>query len=65
MEPADVYGKIDMWPPEPERATLMHLASEVPLLQNTLMRIFIIGLSKVRSQCQESGNREKLSGQRS
>uniref|UniRef100_A0A1B6DA21 Uncharacterized protein n=1 Tax=Clastoptera arizonana TaxID=38151 RepID=A0A1B6DA21_9HEMI len=46
MEQPDQYYKLDNWPPESDRTQFMRLASEVPLLQNILLRIFMIGLSK-------------------
>ncbi|XP_063229314.1 integrator complex subunit 1 isoform X2 [Bacillus rossius redtenbacheri] len=46
MEHLEQYYNKDMWPPEGERALLMRLASEAPLLQNSLTRILLIGLSK-------------------
>ncbi|XP_037090783.1 integrator complex subunit 1-like, partial [Pollicipes pollicipes] len=47
MEPAETYHKHDNWPPEPERALMIRVASEVPVLQDTLLRVLLIGLSKV------------------
>lgn len=46
MEPPDQYYKLDNWPPETDRSQFMRLASEVPLFQNILLRILMIGLSK-------------------
>ncbi|KAF5278356.1 hypothetical protein FQA39_LY05845 [Lamprigera yunnana] len=40
------YYKIDSWPGENERNLFLRLASEVPVLQATLLRILLIGLSK-------------------
>jgi hypothetical protein len=47
MEHSEQYYNRDMWPPENDRALMFRLASDVPVLQNTLIRIFVIGLSKV------------------
>ncbi|GBP49811.1 Integrator complex subunit 1 [Eumeta japonica] len=46
LEPAETYTKADNWPPESERAALHRLCCEVPLPQNTLLRLIFIGLSK-------------------
>ncbi|XP_043246405.1 integrator complex subunit 1-like isoform X1 [Amphibalanus amphitrite] len=46
MEPAEAYHKHDNWPPEVERALMIRIASEVPVLQDTLLRVLLIGLSK-------------------
>jgi integrator complex subunit 1 len=46
LEPADQYHGKDNWPPENDRGTMLRLASEVPILQNTLLRLNIIGMSK-------------------
>jgi integrator complex subunit 1 len=47
MEHPEQYYNRDMWPPENDRPLMFRLASDVPVLQNTLIRIFVIGLSKV------------------
>lgn len=46
LESPDQYYKIDMWPSENDRNLLIRLASEVPLLQSTLIRVLLIGISK-------------------
>ncbi|PSN34193.1 Integrator complex subunit 1 [Blattella germanica] len=46
MEHIEQYYNRDMWPPDAERPLMFRMASEVPILQHTLIRIFIIGLSK-------------------
>lgn len=46
MEQIEHYYNKDNWPTEGERMLLLRLASEVPLLEDTLMRILIIGLSR-------------------
>lgn len=45
MEPADQYYKVDNWP-EQDRALFIRYATEVPLLQDTVLTILAIGLSK-------------------
>ena len=47
MEQPEQYYNKDNWPIENERPVMLRLASEVPIQQQTLLRIFIIGLSKV------------------
>lgn len=46
LEAPEQYYKIDMWPSESDRNFLLRLASETPLLQATLIRILLIGISK-------------------
>lgn len=46
LEQPEQYYKIDNWPGENERILFLRLASEVPLLQTTLLRILLIGISK-------------------
>nr|CAI5827213.1 unnamed protein product [Callosobruchus analis] len=46
LEQAEHYYKIDSWPGENERNLFLRLTSEVPLLQTTLIRVLLIGLSK-------------------
>ncbi|KAJ0173426.1 hypothetical protein K1T71_010575 [Dendrolimus kikuchii] len=46
VESAEVYSKVDNWPPESERALTYRLCTETPLPQNTLFRVIFIGLSK-------------------
>ncbi|XP_074031571.1 integrator complex subunit 1 [Leptinotarsa decemlineata] len=46
LEQAEQYCKVDSWPGENERNLFLRLASEVPLLQTTLLRILLIGISK-------------------
>ncbi len=46
MEPAEQYYKVDNWPPEQDRALFIRSATEVPLLQRTVLFILAIGLSK-------------------
>ncbi|XP_067009610.2 integrator complex subunit 1 [Anabrus simplex] len=46
MEHQEQYYNKDTWPPENDRNLMLRLASEVPVLQHALIRIFLIGLSK-------------------
>ncbi|KAG5898788.1 hypothetical protein JTB14_010998 [Gonioctena quinquepunctata] len=46
LEQAEQYYKVDSWPGENERNLFLRLASEVPLLQTTLLRVLLIGISK-------------------
>lgn len=46
MEPAENYYRVDNWPPEQDRALFIRSATEVPLLQQTVLYILSIGLSK-------------------
>ncbi|KAG1699623.1 Integrator complex subunit 1 [Nymphon striatum] len=46
VDPVDQYAIKDNWPAESERPMMIRLSSEVPILEDTLMRILIIGLSK-------------------
>lgn len=46
LEQAEHYYKVDNWPGENERNLFLRLTSEVPLLQATLLRILLIGISK-------------------
>ncbi|KAL4240200.1 Integrator complex subunit 1 [Mactra antiquata] len=45
MESVDQYVK-DNWPAEADRGPMMRLATECPVLEDTLMRILIIGLNR-------------------
>ena len=49
LEPAEQYYKLDNFPPENDRAFYMRLVSEVPLLENTLIKLIVVGFSKVYS----------------
>jgi len=40
------YFKIDNWPVEADRALFFKLTSEIPVQQETVLRIFLIGLQK-------------------
>ncbi|KAI4461631.1 hypothetical protein MML48_5g00000815 [Holotrichia oblita] len=46
LEQVDHYSKVDSWPGENERNLYFRLTSEVPLLEATLLRILLIGISK-------------------
>lgn len=45
MQPAESYYKVDGWPPEPERHTILRLATETPVREDTIIRILIVGLT--------------------
>uniref|UniRef100_A0A8C3R092 Integrator complex subunit 1 n=1 Tax=Cyanoderma ruficeps TaxID=181631 RepID=A0A8C3R092_9PASS len=45
-EQPETYYKGDNWPPESDRNFFLRLCSEVPILEDTLMRILVIGLSR-------------------
>ncbi|XP_003746940.2 integrator complex subunit 1 [Galendromus occidentalis] len=43
----DQYSRsADNWPPEQERALYMRIASEVPVMEDTLLRMLFVGMSK-------------------
>ncbi|XP_072761874.1 integrator complex subunit 1 [Anoplolepis gracilipes] len=46
LESPEQYYKLDNWPPESDRVFYIRLVSDVPLLQNTLLRLLLIGFSK-------------------
>ncbi|XP_045473416.1 integrator complex subunit 1 [Harmonia axyridis] len=46
LEQAEHYCKVDSWPGENERNLFLRLASEVRLLEGTVVRILLIGMSK-------------------
>lgn len=46
MESAEHYHNKDNWPPESDRVHLLRIASDIPVLEDTLMRILVIGLSR-------------------
>ncbi|GIY65230.1 integrator complex subunit 1 [Caerostris extrusa] len=46
MEQIEHYYNKDNWPTENERMLFLRIASDVPLLEDTLMRILIIGISR-------------------
>lgn len=49
LELPEQYYKIDNWPAECDRAFYFRQITEVPLLQTTLLRLLLIGFSKVIS----------------
>ncbi|GAB1607705.1 integrator complex subunit 1 [Argonauta hians] len=46
MESTEHYHNKDNWPIESDRALMLRIASEVPVLEDTLMRVLVIGLSR-------------------
>lgn len=46
MESAEHYHNKDNWPPESDRVHMLRIASDIPVLEDTLMRILVIGLSR-------------------
>src|SRR2546422_267968 len=46
MESAEHYFNRDGWPPENDRNLMFRMTSEVPLLEETLMRVLSMGASK-------------------
>jgi integrator complex subunit 1 len=46
MIKSDEYCNIDGWPAEGDRMMYFKATAEIPLLQDTLIRIILIGLSK-------------------
>ena len=46
MESGEHYYNKDGWPPEPDRPIMIRLASEIPVMEDTLIQILMIGLSK-------------------
>ena len=40
------YFNVDGWPAENDRQLYYRVTSEIPLLQDTLIRIFMVGLSR-------------------
>ncbi|XP_070581337.1 integrator complex subunit 1-like isoform X2 [Ptychodera flava] len=46
LEQAETYCNKDNWPPEADRGMLLKLLSDVPVEEDTLMRVLVIGLSR-------------------
>ena len=46
MVPSEEYWRVDGWPDEASRNLYVKATSEIPLLQDTLCHIFVIGISK-------------------
>jgi len=56
LESADQYCNKDNWPPEADRSFMIRVASEAPLLDDTLMRILILGHGSSGSSSGGVGN---------
>lgn len=46
LDAPEQYTKGDQWPPEQERALLLRLVSEIPLHQDTIVYLALIGITK-------------------
>lgn len=46
LDSPEQYTKGDQWPPEQERALLLRLVSEIPLHQDTIVYLALIGIQK-------------------
>lgn len=46
LDSPEQYAKGDQWPPEQERALLLRLVSEIPLHEDTILYIILIGINK-------------------
>ncbi|XP_059607685.1 integrator complex subunit 1 [Phlebotomus argentipes] len=46
LDALEQYTKSDQWPPEPDRASLLRLVSEIPVREDALLRIIYIGVTK-------------------
>lgn len=46
LDSPEQYTKGDQWPPEQERALLLRLVSEIPLHQDTIFYLALIGINK-------------------
>lgn len=46
LDSPEQYAKGDQWPPEQERALLLRLVSEIPLHQDTIFYLALIGIQK-------------------
>jgi integrator complex subunit 1 len=46
VEKAEAYYKVDNWPSENDRGLLFRLVSEVPVQEDTLMRVLVMGLTR-------------------
>ncbi|XP_008559998.1 integrator complex subunit 1 [Microplitis demolitor] len=46
LDSPEHYYKLDNWPPETDRVLFMRIVCEVPLLQTTVLRIMMMGMSK-------------------
>ena len=46
MESAEHYYNKDGWPPEVDRAVMMRLSAEIPVVEDSLIQVLLVGLSK-------------------
>lgn len=46
LETAEHYYNKDGWPPEVDRAVMIRLSSEIPVMEETLAQVLLMGLSK-------------------
>uniref|UniRef100_A0A182QY68 Uncharacterized protein n=1 Tax=Anopheles farauti TaxID=69004 RepID=A0A182QY68_9DIPT len=46
LDSPEAYAKGDQWPPEPERAPLLRMVAEIPLQENLMLCILLIGIEK-------------------
>ncbi|CAD7011485.1 unnamed protein product [Ceratitis capitata] len=46
LDSPEQYSRCDQWPSEPERGTILRIVSETPVLEDTLLRIILIGITK-------------------
>lgn len=46
LDSPEQYSRCDQWPSEPERGTLLRIVTETPVLEDTLLRIILIGITK-------------------
>lgn len=46
LVPPELYSKGDQWPPEQERGLLMRLVADIPIQQDSILYIILIGLKK-------------------
>ncbi|XP_053665184.1 integrator complex subunit 1 [Anopheles marshallii] len=46
LDSPEAYAKGDQWPPEPERAPLLRMVSEIPLQESLMLCILLIGIEK-------------------
>ncbi|XP_049537628.1 integrator complex subunit 1 [Anopheles darlingi] len=46
LDSPETYAKGDQWPPEAERGPLLRMVSEIPLQQNVMLCLLLIGIEK-------------------
>ncbi|XP_058059861.1 integrator complex subunit 1 [Anopheles bellator] len=46
LDSHEAYAKGDQWPPEAERAPLLRIVSEIPLQENVMLCLLLIGIEK-------------------